>query len=237
MNDNQHVGLAEDYPASSFSEKIRRRGSSIPCFIFKGIEGLFLFVAVKALGWLAYDTHYLRGRYFEHLWSPGWRWAFNGMCAKLFKGAGRGVPWPVSSQGSFGANIDFHVDDLNNFQGPLYFQTFGDARIRLGRGVWIARGSALITTNHDLANPDVHTEPQSIELGDHCWLGANVVVMPGVTLGPHTVVGANAVVTKSFPDGWCVLGGVPAKVLKEIERPAKGCVSGNGDEGKTCNDV
>ena len=53
MNDNQHVGLAEDYPASSFSEKLRRRGSSIPCFIFYGIEGLFLFVAVKALGWVA----------------------------------------------------------------------------------------------------------------------------------------------------------------------------------------
>lgn len=221
MTDNQKTGLAEDHPASNLAEKIRKRGSSIPCFILKGLESAFIFFAVKTFAWLAYDTRYLRGRHFEHLWSPGWRWAFNGMFAKLFKGAGRGIPWPVSSQGSFGKNIEFHVDDLNNFQGPIYFQTFGDARIKLGQGAWIARGSALITTNHDLTNPDVHSTPESIEIGDHCWLGTNVVVMPGVTLGPHTVVGANAVVTKSFPDGWCVLGGVPAKKIKDIERPVE----------------
>lgn len=217
MNDYRNTGLEEDHPAESLGEKIKKRSSPIHCFVFKGIEGAFLFAMVKVFGRLAYDKHYLRGKHFEHLWSPGWRWAFNGMFAKLFKGVGRGIPWPVSSQGAFGRNIDFHVDDLNNFQGPVYYQTFDCARIKLGRGVLIARGSALITTNHDLANPDVHTEPKNIELGDHCWLGANAVIMPGVVLGPHTVVGANAVVTKSFPDGWCVLGGVPAKRIKDIE--------------------
>lgn len=219
MSNNQYAGLDEDRPAKSLSEKMRRRSSPFHSFILKGIEGVFLYTTVKVFGWLAYDRRYLRGKHFEHLWSPGWRWAFNGMFAKLFKGAGRGIPWPVSPQGLFSSNIDFHVDDLNNFQGPAYFQTFGDARIKLGRGIWIARGSALITTNHDLMNPDIHAESKSIELGDHCWLGANVVVMPGVILGPHTVVGANAVVTKSYPDGWCVLGGVPAKLIKHIEQP------------------
>lgn len=70
-------------------------------------------------------------------------------------------------------------------------------------------------------NPDLHTEPRSIELGDHCWLGTNVVITPGVVLGPHTVVGANAVVTKSFPEGYCVLGGVPAKVIKRLDDEEK----------------
>ncbi|WP_370514696.1 DapH/DapD/GlmU-related protein [Adlercreutzia sp. ZJ138] len=118
-----------------------------------------------------------------------------------------------------GRNVDFHVDDLDNFQGPTYYQTLGKARIRLGKGVLIARGCSIITANHDLANPDIHTQPRDVVIGDHCWLGSNVCVMPGVVLGPHTVVGANAVVTKSFPDGWCVLGGVPAKVIKTIEKP------------------
>lgn len=228
MSDNQRFGLEEDYPANSFSEKVMRRRSSLPSFILKGIEGVFLFSMVKIFGWLAYDRRYLRGKCFEHLWSPGWRWAYNGMFAKLFKGSGRGIPWPVSSQGLFGSNIDFNVDDLGNFQVPVHFQTLGNARIKLGYGIEVARGTALITSNHDLANPSVHTEPKSIELGDYCWLGTNVVIMPGVTLGPHTVVGANAVVTKSFTDGWCVLGGVPAKRIKGIDRPSADCASSDG---------
>ena len=150
-------------------------------------------------------------------WSPGWRWAFNGMIRKLLTGHGRGIPWPIGRSCDCGRNVDFHIDDLNNFNGTALFQTVGNARIRVGRGVWIARGCSLITANHDLADPDVHAEPQNIDLGDHCWLGANVVITPGVVLGPHTVVGANAVVTKGFPEGHCVLGGVPAKVIKRLD--------------------
>lgn len=184
--------------------------------LLNGINAFFVYICVKLFGRLAYKKEYLRGRHFEHFWSNGWRWAFNGMFAKLFKGTGRGIPWPVSSQGLFGRNIDFDIDNLDNFQSPVYFQTFGDARITLGKGVYIARGCALITANHILSNPDLHDEPKNVSIGEHSWLGANVVVMPGVELGPHTVVGANAVVTKSFPEGHCVIGGIPAKVLKEI---------------------
>lgn len=219
MDESNKSGLSEDQPPLSLIEKIHRRKSPVHIFLLHGIDAVLIFTISKLFGGLAYDRKYLKGKYFEHFWSPGWRWVFNGMFAKIFKGTGRGIPWPISSQGVCGLNIDFHVDDLNNFQGTAYFQTFGDARIRLGRGVWIARGVALITTNHDLANPDIHTEPRSIEIGDHCWLGANVVITPGVILGPHTVVGANAVVTKSFPKGWCVLGGIPAKKIKDIELP------------------
>ena len=41
--------------------------------------------------------------------------------------------------------------------------------------------------------------------------------MPGVELGDWTVVGAGAVVTRSFPEGHCVLGGVPATKIKELD--------------------
>ena len=219
MNEQDRAGLEEDIIPQTLGEKIRRRKIPLHLALFRGIEMVFQFAIVKVFGRLAYDRAYLRGKYFANFWSPGWRWAFNGMFAKLFKGVGRGIPWPIASTCGCGKNIDFHVDDLNNFQGSVYYQTFGDARIRLGKGVWIARGCAIITTNHDLANPDIHVQPQDVSIGDHCWLGTNVCVMPGVTLGPHTVVGANAVVTKSFPDGWCVLAGVPAKVIKTIEKP------------------
>jgi acetyltransferase-like isoleucine patch superfamily enzyme len=46
----------------------------------------------------------------------------------------------------------------------------------------------------------------------------NSTVLSGVKLGDHTVVAANSVVTKSFPDGYCVLAGNPAKIVKIIDR-------------------
>ncbi|MFQ9178548.1 MAG: hypothetical protein ACLR3C_00545 [Eggerthella lenta] len=142
-------GLEEDNPPSSLFEKLRKTKKPWHIVILGGVDAMLVFVLAKTFGGLAYDRKYLQGKHFEYFWSPGWRWVLNGMFAKLFVGTGRGVPWPVSPQAVVGKNIDFHVDDLNNFQGASHFQAFDDARIKLGRGVWIARGCALITTNHD----------------------------------------------------------------------------------------
>ena len=46
----------------------------------------------------------------------------------------------------------------------------------------------------------------------------NSMILPGVTLGSHTVVGAGSVVTKSFPEGYCVIAGNPAKKIKAIKK-------------------
>ena len=47
-----------------------------------------------------------------------------------------------------------------------------------------------------------------------CWIGQNVVILPGVTIGELTMIGANSVVTKSIPDR-CIAVGSPAKVIKK----------------------
>jgi acetyltransferase-like isoleucine patch superfamily enzyme len=52
-----------------------------------------------------------------------------------------------------------------------------------------------------------------VKIGANCFLGYRVAVMPGVVLGDHCVVGANSVVTRSFPP-YCMIGGVPARLLK-----------------------
>lgn len=55
-----------------------------------------------------------------------------------------------------------------------------------------------------------------VYIGQHTWLGQNVVVMPGVTIGRHCVVGANSVVMNSVPD-YSVAVGSPARVVKRFD--------------------
>lgn len=55
-----------------------------------------------------------------------------------------------------------------------------------------------------------------IKIGEDCWLGGNVVVLPGVTIGRGVTVGAGSVVTKDVPD-FVVVAGNPARVLRKLE--------------------
>ena len=58
-------------------------------------------------------------------------------------------------------------------------------------------------------------ERKGIVVGKNCWIGAKVTILDGVTIGENSVIAAGAVVTKSFP-ARSIIGGVPAKVIREI---------------------
>lgn len=89
--------------------------------------------------------------------------------------------------------------------------------IEIGRNVWVGYGTKIITANHDLYYPEKHQRYKRVFLKDHVWIGANCIILPGVTLGEHTVVGAGSIVTKSFPEGYCVIVGNPAKKIKDLK--------------------
>jgi galactoside O-acetyltransferase len=55
-----------------------------------------------------------------------------------------------------------------------------------------------------------------IHIGKNCWLGAGVIVLPGITIGDNTVVGAGSVVTKDLPANVVAVGN-PAKVIKKLK--------------------
>lgn len=56
-----------------------------------------------------------------------------------------------------------------------------------------------------------------IVIGNHSFIGANSIILPGVTLGENTIVGAGSVVTKSFKEGNVVIAGNPAKIITTTE--------------------
>jgi acetyltransferase-like isoleucine patch superfamily enzyme len=55
---------------------------------------------------------------------------------------------------------------------------------------------------------------KGIKIGNNCWIGSKVTILDGATVGNNCVIAAGAVVNKSFPDN-CVIGGVPAKILRQ----------------------
>ena len=60
----------------------------------------------------------------------------------------------------------------------------------------------------------------AIDIGRYCLLAMNVTIEANVKLGDFTIVGANSVVTDSFPEGYCVIAGNPARVVKRLDPAA-----------------
>ena len=92
--------------------------------------------------------------------------------------------------------------------------------VTIGSHVNLAQGITVTALNHIFEDSDkrideqgVSTTPVTIE--DDIWIGANAVILPGVTIGNHSVVAAGAVVTKNVPPH-SLVAGVPAKIIKQI---------------------
>jgi len=94
------------------------------------------------------------------------------------------------------------------------------AKITVGNNVFIGPYCGFYTATHpvDYANRNKGLEKAlPITIGDNCWFGANVSVMPGVKIGNGCVIAAGSVVTKDLPDN-VMAAGVPAKIIKTIEQ-------------------
>lgn len=90
--------------------------------------------------------------------------------------------------------------------------------ITIGDGTQIGHNVVLATLNHCL-DPAHRKDviPAPVHIGRDVWIGANAVILPGVTIGDGAVIAAGAVVTKDVPEN-TVAGGVPAKVIKSVHK-------------------
>lgn len=108
-------------------------------------------------------------------------------------------------------------------QGTMLFADprEGGAGIIIEDNVMIGSGVHIYCSNHRYDNPHVpiieqgHYASKEITLKSGCWIGANSVILPGVTVGHNAVVGAGSVVTRDIPDRVVAVGN-PAEIIKRL---------------------
>lgn len=93
--------------------------------------------------------------------------------------------------------------------------------VRIGSNVSITANCVIVDTEHpfdDISNPvkvgaRISTEPSFVEIGEGCFIGTGVCILPNVRIGEGCVIGSNSVVTKDIP-AYSVAMGQPARVVR-----------------------
>ncbi len=113
-----------------------------------------------------------------------------------------------------GKFVHFGRDVYANFHLTLV----DDTHIYVGDNTMFAPNVVIATAGHPIL-PELRAKGcqynMPVHIGKNCWLGAGVLVMPGVTIGDNTVVGAGSVVTHDLPANVVAVGN-PCRVLREI---------------------
>lgn len=114
-----------------------------------------------------------------------------------------------------------HIGDHTVINHNAYLMDGGT--ITIGKHCFIGPNCGMYTANHpaiaEQRNQGLE-QALPIKIGDHCWLGGNVTILPGVTIGSNTIIGAGSVVTKDIPDHVIAVGN-PCRVLRPITEADK----------------
>ena len=121
---------------------------------------------------------------------------------------------------------------------PPFHSNFGGGHVHFGKGIYANFNLTLVDDTHiyvgdyTMFGPNVtiataghpilpelrrqgYQYNMPVRIGENCWLGAGVIVMPGVTIGDNVVVGAGSVVTRDLPSNVVAVGN-PCRVLREV---------------------
>ena len=94
----------------------------------------------------------------------------------------------------------------------------GRGGIEIGDFSLIGFESVLLTSTHTYSSKDIPIAKQGmyskpVKIGRDCWIGARVIVLPGIEIGDGCIIGANSVVTKNIPS-YCIAAGIPASKIR-----------------------
>lgn len=97
------------------------------------------------------------------------------------------------------------------------FTILSAGKVTIGKNCFLGPNTQLYTPNHHPRNKELRREGWQYDLpitiGDDCWFGGSVIVLPGVTIGDNVVVGAGSVVTHDVPSN-SVVAGNPARPIR-----------------------
>lgn len=111
-------------------------------------------------------------------------------------------PWKLTIGDNVWLGEQCWIDNLDN--------------VTIGNNVCISQGALLLTGNHDYTVSSMPYRNASITLEDGVWVGAKVVVCPGVTMRENSIATVGSVITKNTEaDG--IYQGIPAKMIKKRE--------------------
>lgn len=117
---------------------------------------------------------------------------------------------------SVGRGAILQIGDHCRINGPTIS---ANNRVIIGNHCRIAPHVIIMDDDfHDVSNRLADGKGGEIVIKDHAWVATRAMVLKGVTIGEGAVVASGAVVTKDVPD-YTVVGGVPAKILKQVPRP------------------
>lgn len=112
-----------------------------------------------------------------------------------------------------------HVHFGRNIYANFNLTLVDDTHIYVGDYTMIGPNVTLATAGHPI-NAELRERSYQfnapVRIGCNCWIGAGVVVLPGITVGDNVVIGAGSIVTKDLPDNVVAVGN-PCRILREVD--------------------
>lgn len=134
---------------------------------------------------------------------------------KMFAEIGEGCYIEPPLHSNFGGK---HCHFGKNVYANFNLTLVDDTHIYVGDYTMIGPNVVIATAGHPIL-PKLREKGYQynapVRIGKNCWLGAGVIVLPGVTIGDNCVIGAGSVVTKDIPSNSVAVGN-PCKVLREV---------------------
>jgi Acetyltransferase (isoleucine patch superfamily) len=119
----------------------------------------------------------------------------------------------------FHANFGgYHVHFGDHVYANFNLTLVDDTHIYVGTRTMIGPNVTIATAGHPIL-PELRRQDYQynmpVHIGENCWLGAGVIVLPGITIGNNVVIGAGSIVTKDLPDNVVAVGN-PCHILREV---------------------
>ncbi|MGP4080054.1 maltose acetyltransferase domain-containing protein [Pseudalkalibacillus sp. R45] len=134
---------------------------------------------------------------------------------ELFGSTGEEIFIEPSFRCDYGSNIHAGENFFANFDCVI----LDVCKVTFGDNCMLAPGVHVYTATHPLDPTERNSGREygkPVTFGDNVWIGGGAIINPGLTIGDNVVIASGAVVTRDIPDN-VVVGGNPAKILKEID--------------------